>query len=363
MLEISFQPHKKKETIIKTDGKEHKLNFLEVSGLFINSFFPLLQRGSFPQADEVFQGSESFLEKMDEHGVQTKLLLHVEDNSSEKNRHQMSEESLAKVYAFLDNKPTNVIDHALEILTARFDDKYAATIWLEFLALLCGIYYWLAPKKEKKYRMSPGDMFTDLELSKFNDDTEINRLIQAALETIKESNGEMIQEEHHPYILHAEKYNVYPFDPPMLRELITDIYSRRTRTIVFDLDFCYPNIPDRIDIQNIPHKQWMEMRSREIRGIKYIADDPLQLAWLEVLKAIEHNIFCNICFICGTVFPIHTQYSKTKCGSKECVAEYEKRMTEKKKQEGITNSQGIKLPYRDYMRKAQQKSRQKKSNN
>ena len=362
MREISFQPHKKKETIIKTDGKEHKLNCLEVSGLFLNSFFPLLKRGSLPQADEVLQGFEGFLEKMVEHDVQTKPLLRAEDNGSEKIGHQMSEENLAKVYAFLDNKPTNVIDHAVEILTARFDDKYAATIWLEFLALLCGIYYWLAPKKEKNYRRSPGDMFTDLELSKFNDDTEINRLIQAALEAIKEHKEGTIREEHHPYILHAEKYNVYPFDPPMLRELITDIFSRRTQAVGFDLDFCYPNIPDRIDIQDIPYQQWMEMRYREIRGVKYIAYEPLQLAWLEVLKAIEHNIFCNICFICGTVFPIHTQYGKTKCGSKECTVEYDKRMTEKKKQEGITNSQGIKLPYRDYMRKAKQKSRQNKSN-
>lgn len=82
-------------------------------------------------------------------------------------------------------------------------------------------------------------------------------------------------------------------------------------------------------------------------GVVYLADYLLQIAWIELLHAISHDIRAKQCVVCGYVFPLYKQFNKKVC-SEECRKVYDKQRRD---------SFGS-----EYFREAQKRSRKKRKN-
>lgn len=334
MHEISFQMNQRKETLLNAYGETKERDLLYVTSTFLRCFYPLLkscQTGEFPDSGEVHKRYNLFLRIFKcfygriEAGTG---ILHRGAEVSE----LASEEYGLTMELFSEQKPESIIFYASQIVNDKMQDHLAASVWLESILMYCAIYYWLAPKvvgKNKckgentdtvELRRKPSEMVADMELSTFNKDSKENKIIHAALDIIK---GAPREKPFSHITINPEYLPTCPFTPPLLGELLAGINSYRIKAVQMDLDLRYPKITRKADLFQVPHDQWMKMRPNSIHGVKYKVQILLQLAWLEILHAIEHDIYVNTCEFCGKALLLHKQYSKKLCSRKKCKKMYD----------------------------------------
>lgn len=337
MLEISFQMDQRKETLINSYGERKECDLLYITSLFMHCFYPLLkgcQTGKLPDSYQINKSHNKFLRCFRSFwgGINPRLS-HLDEKYFE--RKYIFPEYRTEKFTFdvgraLDRKPENIVLYTLEI-TEYENDDLAASLWLESIMMYCAVYYWLSPKvvgKSKKggeSRRKPTEMLADTEISSFNRSSEENKIIHAVLKKMEK------QPEYSESIIGGVRNFTCPFSPPLLGELLIGILSWRIKAVQMDMDIRYPVIPRDKDPHGFPYSKLKEKRPERAYGRKYKANTILQLAWVEIMHAIEHDIYVNTCEFCGKPLVLHKQYTKRLCGSKKCKRLYDHRQGQLRK--------------------------------
>lgn len=361
MLTLAFK--NKKEKLLGAQGQVG-LPLLGITGKYLKTFYPLIantKSEKLPEVTDILKAYSDFvnsiLNNCDESSAsQTESSLYQEISkqtdpallnfSPDLDRFKLTESDIALELNSMELEPSNVINHSITIINKIMKNINAASLWLEFLALLCAVYFWLAPKYEKviggkKVRKKPEDLFIQLITSKgkdyFEDTTpaKIFYKIFDAFDAIKNHFGDDYFGKKVAFLCTGATYEtVWPFDPPLLWELVARIFLYRINNVNIDLAQQRKPLPSHYKGQ-IPYKQLLIMENPHILGIGFRAELLLQLAWIEIFYFLINNNHANVCYFCGNIFLYKKAYNKKICSSNECKQAYQKEENKRKRLEGI----------------------------
>lgn len=378
LLILSFQDDMKEQLVV--DDKVVDLPFMGITGMFLEKFFPLLNYNfadSFPDASKILNAYNVFLGEFAEQlkgssfnisSQQTFSLFQKEHENvySEAELQDLTQwlkknpikktgtdDTVIDKFIYDNGEPKGIINSAIKILDSFINNEYAASLWLESLALFSSIYFWLSPKGRKTERKKPREMCCNTELvdNKHLKEGNIPAIMLRAFSAI---------DKYQKYYPEGLFNLISPFKRPDLWELLTRIFRYRLSNVSEAPDIRYINIP--LAIKNINDLPYYLLKNFEQRyfGMGHKAELLLQLAWEEVAKMIDSNRFVKTCYLCGKPFPIEKSYKKTMCGDVECKRKYETLKRIRQKAQGIKSEGGEIISYQDYMRNSKQRSRERR---
>lgn len=221
-------------------------------------------------------------------------------------------------------------------------NSYGNAFWY-FMEVECyrqAIEDWLTPKKESEHArvyLKPREMFVKNSLQKANVNIE-NSWLQHILDSHnlesypKNEISKLINDfEDIPFVLHHEKGNV--------------LTSEQWQAILFlgYQEFVFRHRTSQAGTEIFVNAE----RNGEIAiSYSYNVKGLLPLAWVELMWAVDHDIYAHDCQICGGIFEITRPYKRK---SYTCPGEC-------KKQQEI-NRMGGEEKKREYFRNAKKESR------
>ncbi len=350
MLEITFDAKTRSECI----GSSIEEPLFGVTSKYLEHFFPLLsgsRTDKLPSSEAILTSYKAFVDSCKHYGKGVSIQNEINHSIwtfrvmpfSNELTLTVSSPDLTIIDKYLHREPSALFEFLVMALSFPIGGSEAASIWIEFFALLYGLYYWLAPKRRGKYKQKPGDMFSGTNQINATYNSRQYVYLNKALQNIRNNCSSMQTSD------------------TLIWQLVSKIFNYRLINTRTTIDQQYPNLPPGVDPEDYPYgpESWGLMINR---GTKFTGNSLLDLAWLEIFFAIENNIYGNFCYICGSAFPIHKQHGKVTCGRKECKKVYEANRREKKKEEGYKDKGTNRvIPYHEYMREAKKKSRKKNS--